>query len=139
MEPRSTIGTCPINGEPCVDGIRADFKFIEVAGIKKQYKCRLWKALAGKDPQSNETVNEYDCAWAWGPILAIENSQMTRHVIAQVSEGTKAFVDALPEEAQKKVFSRASKGLMQTMLADSVDKLIAPSANGNVPQIEQPK
>jgi len=125
MEPKSKIRTCPINGKCCVDGVRSDFEFIEMAGVKKQYSCQLWTALAGKDPQTNETINEYNCAWAWMPIIGIENSQMTRHVVGQISENTKAFVDALPEESAKRVFTRASKGLMQTMLAENVDKLIA--------------
>lgn len=138
MEPKSSVATCPINGKTCVDGVRSDFDFIEVSGVKKQYKCRLWKALAGKDPQSNEVINDYDCAWSWMPLIGIENSQMTRHVVAQVSEGTKAFVDALPEEVQKRVLNKASVGLVKTLLSENVDKLIAP-LSGNVPQIEQPK
>ena len=139
MEPTSKIKTCPLNGKLCVDGIRSDFEFLETAGVKRQIPCQLWIPLVGKDPQSNESINEYNCAWAWMPIIGIENSQMTRHVVAQVSEGTKAFVDALPEQVQKQVLSRASVGLVKTMLAENVDKLLAPAANGSTPQIEQPK
>jgi hypothetical protein len=51
---------------------------------------------------------------------------MTRHVVAQVSESTKAFVDSQPEAVQKQIFSRASAGLIKTMLAGSIDKLIEP-------------
>lgn len=68
--------TCPINGQPCVDGIRPDFKPNEHGKIED---CRLWTAVKGKDPQSETILDFFDCAWAWGPVIGIEQSQMTRH------------------------------------------------------------
>lgn len=75
--------TCPVNGEICCDGIRDDFKAND-KGIKKQ--CRLWTAVKGKDPQGENVIDFFDCAWAWMPVVGLEQSQMTRHNTATVQE-----------------------------------------------------
>ena len=126
MEPKSSILTCPLNGKLCVDGIRSDFEFFEVVGIKRQKACRWWTGMAGKHPQTHEILNDYDCAVTWIPLITLENSQSVRQVAAQVSESTKAFVDAQAPETQKQIINRASTGLLKIMLADKVDQLLEP-------------
>lgn len=125
MEPTSKIKTCPLNGKLCVEGIRSDFEFLETAGVKRQIPCQWWVVLQGKDPQSNQVYNEYNCAVPWLVVTSLENCQMTRHVTAQVSEGTKAFVDALPDPTRDRVMERASRGLMGILTAGNVDQLVA--------------
>lgn len=57
-----TVGTCPL-GSDCqkvVDG--------------KIHQCNWYIKLAGKDPQTGENIEDYRCAIAWQPILAIEGN-----------------------------------------------------------------
>lgn len=48
------------------------------------HKCPLWIKILGKDPQSDETIEGWDCSWALLPIMLIENAQMQRHTGAAV-------------------------------------------------------
>lgn len=85
MQPESSRVemTCPFNGKICNEGIRSDFDANE-RGIRKQ--CRLWTHVAGKDPQSEKVIDHYDCALAWGPVIGLEQSQMTRQNTATMQE-----------------------------------------------------
>ena len=133
------IMVCPIYKELCVGGRCASFSQWDDPRTGELVKCRMWSHVRGKCPQCNQDMDWQDCSLYWSHVASLEGSQMTRHVVAQVSESTKAFVDALPEETQRKVLERASIGLVKTLLASNVDKLIAPATSSNVPQIEQPK
>jgi hypothetical protein len=42
--------------------------------------------LAGKDPQSEKTFDMGDCSIPWGPVTAIENSQMARQAGASMDK-----------------------------------------------------
>ncbi len=42
------------------------------------HKCPLWIEVKGKNPQSDESIREWRCAFAWLPMLLIENAQMER-------------------------------------------------------------
>lgn len=44
----------------------------------KIYRCKWYKELVGKHPQSEEIINERDCAVAWIPLLMTEMSQTNR-------------------------------------------------------------
>lgn len=83
---RKRVCACPLNGKACVDGIRDDFPEYEEAGIKIKAKCRWWERLAGKDPQSETIVDQWDCAVAWLPITSIEGAQMTRQATASIDK-----------------------------------------------------
>jgi hypothetical protein len=48
------------------------------------HKCAWWTKLRGKNPQSNEEVDEWGCAIAWLPMLMIEGAQMSRQTGAAV-------------------------------------------------------
>src|SRR6267154_1788641 len=74
---------CPLNGKLCVDGSREDFPVNEVGG---KVKCRWWQHLAGKDPQSEKMVDQYDCAIAWLPVVGVEGAQMSRQTAASVDK-----------------------------------------------------
>jgi hypothetical protein len=59
---------CPINKfEPC-----------------KQLDCAWFIKLAGKNPNTNEEIDEWGCAVAWMPIIMLENAQMARQTGAAV-------------------------------------------------------
>jgi hypothetical protein len=46
------------------------------------HKCPWWTRVIGKDPQSEEMIDDWRCAVALLPMLLIENAQQTRHVSA---------------------------------------------------------
>ena len=69
------VGKC-LCGEP--------EKVIEENGKQILCRCPLYIKLIGKNPQTGEPVDEWNCAIAWVPILLIENSQHSRHVGAAV-------------------------------------------------------
>jgi len=68
-----------------------------------QHKCRFWIHVAGKDPQSFNQIDWFDCAIAWMPTLLIENAQMIRHNTASVDKTANIFFEALPAEAKERV------------------------------------
>ncbi len=56
------IGTfCPMIRKTCIEA-----------------RCVLWTKVSGKNPQSEEVIDHWGCAFAWLPMLLVENSQMTR-------------------------------------------------------------
>jgi hypothetical protein len=69
---------CPINNfEPC-----------------KKFECAWFTHIRGKNPQSNQEVDEFACAVAWIPMLLIENSQMQRQTGAAVESFRNEMVKA---------------------------------------------
>lgn len=48
------------------------------------HKCPLWVHVQGKDPQSKNTIDHWNCSLAWLPTLLIENAQMSRQTGAAV-------------------------------------------------------
>ncbi len=78
-----TAWACPLNGKLCIDGTRQDFPVNEVGG---KVKCRWWQHLAGKDPQSEKVIDQYDCAVAWLPTVGIEGAQMSRQAGASIDK-----------------------------------------------------
>jgi hypothetical protein len=57
------------------------------------HKCPLWIRIVGKNPQSEEHIERWSCAFAELPILAVENSQQQR--------GTQAAVESFRNEMVK--------------------------------------
>lgn len=44
----------------------------------KEHKCKFYTQISGKNPNTGENINRFDCAISWLPILLIEGSQQTR-------------------------------------------------------------
>lgn len=88
-----------MNGDLCIDGIRPDFK---QNAVGQKIPCRLWTGIKGKSPQSNEEFETSDCAWAWGPIMSVENSQTNRFIAASIDKFFNGFVKILPPPQQRK-------------------------------------
>jgi hypothetical protein len=59
---------CPLDGfKPC-----------------RQLECAWFLKIAGTHPQTGKEIEDWGCAMAWMPILAIENSQQQRQTGAAV-------------------------------------------------------
>lgn len=58
--------TCPLGAE------------CEEIKDNKLHRCRWYVALAGKDPQSEKVIDDWQCAMYWMPILSVENAQTNR-------------------------------------------------------------
>lgn len=41
------------------------------AMVKVCHTCPLWMSLRGKNPQTGEELDDWNCAMAWGPLLAV--------------------------------------------------------------------
>ena len=54
------------------------------------HKCTWWTLVGGKNPQSEEIIDDWRCAVALLPVLLVENAQMTR--------GTQAATESLRNE-----------------------------------------
>lgn len=50
----------------------------------KALDCAWYTQLRGKDPQSENEIDEWGCAIAWTPVLLVENSQQQRQTGAAV-------------------------------------------------------
>lgn len=48
------------------------------------HTCPLWVQVRGKNPQTEEIMDKWDCSLAMLPMLMIENSQMSRQTGAAV-------------------------------------------------------
>lgn len=46
--------------------------------------CKFYVHLLGNNPQSGKPIDEWDCTWAWMPILLIENAQQSRQAGAAI-------------------------------------------------------
>lgn len=63
----------------------------------KLYRCRWYVHLKGKDPQSEEVLDKWDCSIAWLPILSVENSQTNRGQTQALESFRNEFVQAQAE------------------------------------------
>lgn len=72
------ISTCPL-GHICED-----------ARDGKLYRCRWYVLVQGKHPATDEYIDRWDCAIAWGPVLAVE--------IARTNRGNQAAVESFRNE-----------------------------------------
>jgi hypothetical protein len=73
-----TVLTCPL-GSVCEE-IKGD----------ALHRCAWFTQLAGRNPQTGETINERACAIAWLPLMQVE--------VAQSNRGTAEAVVSLREE-----------------------------------------
>ena len=64
--------TCPL-GSAC-----------EEIKNNKLYRCRWYTQVAGINPQTGESVDEWNCAMSWIPLLLIENANTNRGQTAAI-------------------------------------------------------
>lgn len=48
------------------------------AMVKVCHTCPWWVLVRGADPQTGIDIDEWNCAVAWGPVLAINTAQQAR-------------------------------------------------------------
>lgn len=59
-------------------------------------RCPLWIHIRGKDPQSDQEVDKWNCSLAFLPMLLIENAQMSRQTAASVDSFRNRLVERVP-------------------------------------------
>jgi hypothetical protein len=68
------------------------------------HKCPWWTMVRGKNPQSEEMIDDWRCAIALLPMLLVENAQVTRGTTAAMETFrngmVKGVVDAVNMVAQ---------------------------------------
>ena len=80
IEPKNN---CPLDGfKPC-----------------RELDCAWFLKVVGKHPQTGADVDDWGCAMAWMPILAIENSQQQRQTGAAVESFRNEMVKANEQTA----------------------------------------
>jgi len=62
-------------------------------GPCKEHECRFYINVQGKNPNTGQDVNQWDCAVAWIPLLLIENSQQQRQTGAAVESFRNEMVE----------------------------------------------
>jgi hypothetical protein len=60
----------------------------------RQLDCAWFMKIRGKNPQTDQEVDEWGCAMAWMPVLIIENSQQQRQTGAAVESFRNEMVKA---------------------------------------------
>lgn len=75
------------------------------------HACRFWIHVLGRHPQTGEDVNKSDCAFAWTPILLIENSQRQRETGAAVESFRNEMVKANQSSQQLLVAAAHTAGV----------------------------
>lgn len=85
----------------------------------RQLECAWFMKIKGKDPQSNQEIEEWGCSMAWLPILMIENSQQQRQTGAAVESFRNEMVKA-NEVGQKVLLAAAGvPKIAQSMILDN--------------------
>lgn len=59
------------------------------------YRCAWYVKLRGKDPQSEQEIDEYRCAMQWMPLLQVEHSLFERQTGAAVESMRNETVEAV--------------------------------------------
>lgn len=61
------------------------------------HKCPWWTRVIGKNPQTEEVIDDWRCAVALLPMLLIEGAQQTRHAGAAVESLRNELVSGVIE------------------------------------------
>jgi len=69
-------------------------KVCEEIKDNKLHRCQWWKRLTGQHPQTGETIDEWDCAISWLPILQTE--------MARTNRGQTAAIESFRNETVKR-------------------------------------
>lgn len=61
------------------------------------HRCPWWTRIMGKNPQSEEIIDNWHCAIALLPILLVENAQQTRQAGAAIETFRNGMVEGVME------------------------------------------
>jgi hypothetical protein len=70
------------------------------------HKCPWWTLVRGKNPQSEEMIDDWRCAVALLPMLLVENAQMTRQGTAAMEtfrNGVVAGIIQAVDSAERRI------------------------------------
>lgn len=70
------------------------------------HTCPWWTKVVGKNPQSEEMVDDWRCAIALLPMLLIENAQVTRQGNAAVESFRNGFLGVLENARNGRIEGR---------------------------------
>lgn len=98
---------CPLMQCECIED--GSIKDGELVG------CRFWVNVMGQNPQTGEVINNWDCAFAWNPVLMIENSKVNRETGAAVESFRNEMVKA-NESSQQLLLATAGIVSSQNLL-----------------------
>lgn len=76
----------------------------------EMHACRFWVYIHGKDPQTGADIKNGDCAFAWTPVLLIENSKMQRETGAAVESFRNEMVKASNSSQQLLLAAAQQRG-----------------------------
>jgi hypothetical protein len=81
------------------------------------HKCPWWTRLIGKNPQSEEMIDDWRCAIAMIPMLLVENSQMQRQTKASVETFRNGMISGVIE-----AIGEAAQGTQRRLSNESFDR-----------------
>lgn len=110
-ESRPIVQACYINGLICRNGKRSDFA-VDPATDEKPH-CNKWIKLVGIDPQTAKEIDTWCCAEFAKIKLALENSAMTRRVVASVDRNNSVFFEALPPMAKERILKNVNNSQLE--------------------------
>lgn len=135
-------GSCPLNGKLCIDGVRSDF---EKDADGRQYRCKWWQHVYGKDPQSEKIIDQYDCSVPWLTVTTVEGAQMSRQTAASVDKVASEILEVKKGiTAMAGAIRVAASGISQAVEAGTLHIMLpAPAAehqshNGDQDPTEEP-
>jgi hypothetical protein len=65
--------------------------FHRVDMSKVCHTCPLWISVKGKNPNTGEDIDRWNCSLSWLPLMVIENSLQTRQTSAAVESMRNEF------------------------------------------------
>lgn len=59
-----------------------------------EHQCKMYVHLTGTNPQTGQSVDEFDCSLAWLPILLVEGAKETRQAAGAIESFRNEMVEA---------------------------------------------
>ena len=67
----------------------------------KIVRCAWYVEIHGKNPQTGDEMKKFDCAIAWGPLIAIEGNGMNRAMVASFQSMRNAALENQKKHLEK--------------------------------------
>ena len=76
------------------------------------HNCNWYIKVRGKDPQSEQHIDHWGCAIAWGPMLSVENTQQQRGTGAAIEDLRNLIAREMHQEQTDAAIGAALHGIM---------------------------
>jgi hypothetical protein len=83
------------------------------------HKCPWWTLIRGKNPQSEEMIDQWQCAIAMLPMLLVENAQQSRGVGAAMETFRNDVVAGVAKSVGQAVGATIGLAVQQGVLIDA--------------------